>query len=626
MISNTDRGGQALAPREPEARYQSLLEQVPAITYMARFTDQGSTFYVSPQIEELLGFKTQEWVDDPELWRKQLHPDDRERVLEAHRRSQQFGQRFQAEYRLLARDGRVVWIQDTATVVYDDQGRLRFAQGVAVDITAHKQIQLALEEHEKRFRAFFENSFDGVGITGADGTILYASPAISTILGDPPEQLIGVNAFSRIHPDDLDLALQMHEQMLRSPGKTLSLELRCRRNDGVWRWLEFRLRNLLHDPNIGGVVSNVRDVTLRRQIEDELRASEKRHRALIEHSWDGIVLVDAAGLIFFTSPSVTRILGYGPGDLQGRHVLQMIHPDDAPRIAGLLQQLLATPHGTITAQYRFLHRDGTWRWLEGTGTNLLDEPSVQAVVGNFRDITRRKLAEDKLREYSEHLKAMSQQLITAHEAERAHLARELHDEFGQVLASLGFHLHAAKAQAGADVQKHLHDCTQVLQLAMDQVRNLSLDLRPTMLDVLGLESALRWLAERHQERGRCQVQVVGHVDQAQLSPEVAITCFRLAQEALTNVARHSHANHVWIELQARDARLEIVIRDDGIGFDIESVQQQLAHQRKFGLLGMRERVQLLGGALALSSSPGQGTKIVVSLPLDQDGGSRHPPE
>ncbi len=183
----------------------------------------------------------------------------------------------------------------------------------------------------------------------------------------------------------------------------------------------------------------------------------------------------------------------------------------------------------------------------------------------MKDISKRKEAEAAQEQYAERLQALSRRLLEVQEEERRHLARELHDEFGQMLAAITLHLYAAKSLAGEAALPRLEECATLLQQAGERVRSLALELRPTMLDTLGLEAALRWLTEQYQQRTGISVQVVGHLSGAPLVGEQAIACFRLAQEALTNVVRHAQAKHVWIELSQGDSVMELTVRDDGPG-------------------------------------------------------------
>jgi len=213
------------------------------------------------------------------------------------------------------------------------------------------------------------------------------------------------------------------------------------------------------------------------------------------------------------------------------------------------------------------------------------------------------------------LQHLSRRLLQVQEEERRHLSRELHDEFGQLLATITLHLYAAKALAGDAARSRLEQSIALLQQAGAQLRNLALELRPTMLETAGLDATLRWLAEQYQQRTGIVVEVVGHAND--VPGDVSIAGFRIAQEALTNVVRHAGASHVWIELRQSEGVLELSVRDDGAGFDVSPSLEQAAGRGRLGMLGMRERVQILGGSLEVDSKPGRGTHIRVSFPLPE---------
>jgi two-component system sensor histidine kinase UhpB len=257
---------------------------------------------------------------------------------------------------------------------------------------------------------------------------------------------------------------------------------------------------------------------------------------------------------------------------------------------------------------RLRRADGVYRWFLVRTVPLRDaNGNILRWYGSSTDIEDRRWAE----EASHHL---SRRLLEVQEAERRHLARELHDEFGQLLATINLHLHAARGVAGAEAKQHLEEATFLLQRAGAQVRSLALELRPTMLESAGVDATLRWLAEQHQSRTGIATEVVGRlVDD--VPGDLAICCFRVAQEALTNVVQHAAARHVSIELSRGDDALELIVRDDGVGFDVATKLEQATQRGRLGLLGMKERVQILGGSLKVDSAAGRGTEIRVSLPL-----------
>ncbi len=220
----------------------------------------------------------------------------------------------------------------------------------------------------------------------------------------------------------------------------------------------------------------------------------------------------------------------------------------------------------------------------------------------------------------EALHTLSRQVLEAQENERRRLARELHDEIGQALTALKFNLHAAQRQPET-LRARLEDSLDITNHTLQQVRNLSLDLRPSMLDDFGLTAALNWYMERQGERVGFATHVVIDPIPADLSPIIATTCFRVVQEAVTNTVRHAHARDVWITLRRHDRHLQLTINDNGIGFDVRAAQDRATRGMSMGLPGMHERVRLVGGQFVIKSAPQQGTEISVKLPLEMKGES-----
>jgi signal transduction histidine kinase len=257
--------------------------------------------------------------------------------------------------------------------------------------------------------------------------------------------------------------------------------------------------------------------------------------------------------------------------------------------------------------------DGRQKTIQNSSAPIRDmDGSIMGAVIVIEDVTERELAETALRESAKRLRYLSRRLLTVQEEERRHLSRELHDEFGQLLATITLHLQRAKAFAGETAQSSLEESMALLQRAGAQVRGLALELRPTMLETGGVEAALRWLVEQHEKCTGIPTEVVGHV--SDVSGDPAIAAFRVAQEALTNVVRHARAQRAWIELSQKDGLLNLVVRDDGVGFNVTQTLERAAGAGNLGLLGMKERVEILGGTLEIDSQPRQGTRIRISLP------------
>jgi signal transduction histidine kinase len=257
--------------------------------------------------------------------------------------------------------------------------------------------------------------------------------------------------------------------------------------------------------------------------------------------------------------------------------------------------------------------DGQRKTIQNSAAPILDADGliVGSVVVN-EDVTERVRAESALRESTDRLQHFSRRLLTVQEEERRHLSRELHDEFGQLLVGITLHLQAAKSLASEEARARLEECVLLIQQADTQLRSLVLELRPTMLESAGLAPTLRWMAKQHEERTGIATQVAGEL--SDVPSDLAIACFRVVQEALTNVIRHARARHVWIEFSQTEVALNLAVRDDGLGFDVAKTLEQAPNCGHLGLLGMKERVQILGGDFEVDSESGRGTRIRISFP------------
>lgn len=238
--------------------------------------------------------------------------------------------------------------------------------------------------------------------------------------------------------------------------------------------------------------------------------------------------------------------------------------------------------------------------------------------------TQRRLraAAEAVREYSKRLEALSGELWRAQETERRRLAHELHDEIGQALTALKLTLQRLRASAGATMAAGLDDSEALAGQILKQIREMALDLRPSMLDDHGLESALRWLVQRQTQRAGLEHQFSSNLSARRYGGPLETVCYRVVQEALTNVLRHAHARHLTVELRDTGIELLVVVRDDGAGFDTQALGRPEGPSASLGLSGMQERVHQAGGSLSIESRPGAGTSIQARFGLP--GGAPRP--
>ena len=248
-------------------------------------------------------------------------------------------------------------------------------------------------------------------------------------------------------------------------------------------------------------------------------------------------------------------------------------------------------------------------------------PAVRRALTERRERERHLDTRRALERSQERLRALSRGLLEVQEAERRRLARDLHDDIGQVLTALKIQLESlARSSAGsrseADTGAALQECAETTRHALERVRQLSLSLRPLQLDDLGLAAALRSHVDRQAKLGGLRPHFDAADAPALVAPEVETACFRIAQEAITNVLRHARGRNLWVRLFTADGRLALSVRDDGAGFELEGARRRAAVGDSLGVIGMEERAALVGGSLELRTAPGQGTVLLATFPLE----------
>jgi PAS domain S-box-containing protein len=354
----------------------------------------------------------------------------------------------------------------------------------------------------------------------------------------------------------------------------------------------------------------------RQQAVKELRQSEERFRALVQNSTDATGITDKDGIILYRSPKLLTTLGYEVAEALGKNIFDYFWPEDLPRARSRLAELVKGPGNTQRDEYRLRHKDGSCRFIESVSSNHLEDPAIGGIVFNYRDITEHRRAGERLKESRQRLQVLSRRLVEVQETERRQLARELHDEIGQALTVAEMNLQAMLQSPGIDgLAPRVKQSLEVVDRVIEQVHDLSLNLRPSMLDDLGLEPALRWCTERQAALAGLQAEVRADPLEQRLDPMIETACFRVAQEALTNVVKHAKARTVIVELTTNDEQLHLSVRDDGVGFDVVSFRELAVRGASLGLLSMEERSTLAGGGLDYHSLPGRGTEVHAWFPL-----------
>lgn len=342
----------------------------------------------------------------------------------------------------------------------------------------------------------------------------------------------------------------------------------------------------------------------------------KQFGTLVHQSSDLITVIDPEGTVRYQSASVEQILGIPASKLVGSNLCNLIHPEDVPRALALWADLAQRPHATGRVEYRLRSGDGSWLHVESAATNLLLDPTVGGLVLNTRDITERHEVEEAIRKLQVERGQLLDRTVQATEQERKRIAVELHDGPVQRLTALDLKLTwiGGEVERGdTEVVDRLQEVQSLLREQIHQLRLMMTELRPPILDERGLEAALRDHLITTENGVELEVSVEASLLK-RLAPAQEIILYRVAQEAVANVLKHAQAEHAWLTLQERSGQVLLEIRDDGIGFDPLLVPP--TRNGHFGILGMRERIELAGGTWDLHSVPGGGTLIRASLPRE----------
>jgi PAS domain S-box-containing protein len=353
------------------------------------------------------------------------------------------------------------------------------------------------------------------------------------------------------------------------------------------------------------------------QAERALSQSEARFERIAENAPDMIFRWSYARGFEYVSPSSVDVIGYTPEEHYADPGLgyRSIYLEDVPIYESVFSDF-ADPEGPRRyCVIRWHHKEGHTVHVEMRMTPLFDEHgNLLAVEGIARDISQHVRARERLRE-------LTARLTNAHEEERRRIAHELHDEVGQALTIAKMRMQMARnalPEDADDVRDRLEMLDELIRETLQDVRALSHELRPPLLDEMGWEPALESLCESFSQRTGLPVTFISPGDYLRLDPDSELVAYRVVQEALTNTVRHAQAREAVVRAAMHDDKLDITIEDDGIGFDIDAIMQTDYTDVGIGLLGMRERVDTVGGEIDLTTSPGNGTRIHLVLPRKEE--------
>lgn len=639
-----------VALQESEQKFRTFTENTTAAILIHQ---GGKCLYVNAALATITGYFLED-LYTLNFW-ELIHPDQREAV-KAHSLAQLRGQPGQSRYetKIITQSGQERWI-DLTTDLISYEGRSAVLWTFQ-DITGHKQLEVALQESETRYRAISELTSDyayALRLGPDQFTIEWISGAFQRVSGLAPEKLLHLQSLLElVHPEDRPAAIQQFHTTCT--GQSTVVEIRLIIPTGQVRILRNH-QSPVWDPlhqQVVRIYGAAQDITTHKQMEaEQLRfTAQLRAAADLVAQINGILdpqqllpeVVDQLRTRF-GFPQVALYLLDPETEHLTLHVISITGKPAGDSAAGYAgEKFLSATETVIQAANRreiVVHQPepaAAAPWTEvavpltardhligvlaiqnapGQAFSQVDLDTLSTLAGQIAIALENARLFEQVQKTASRLQTLSHRLVEVQENERRHIARELHDEIGQFLTGLKLNLELNERRPAELAQQGQHEALTLVNDLIGRVRELSLDLRPSLLDDLGLLPALLWHFERYTAQTNVQVHFKQSGLERRFSPGLETAVYRIIQEALTNVARHAQVPEATIRIWCDERNLRLQVEDDGVGFEPHSI---LTHGGSTGLPGILERARLVGGELIVASAPGEGTRLTAVLPLGSD--------
>ncbi|MDP2861969.1 MAG: PAS domain S-box protein, partial [Desulfobacterales bacterium] len=621
-ITERKQAEEALSVRE--RTYRTLAENLPGIVYRVHIREKDRMQFFNNILVTMTGYNEKELIEgevcsiDP-----LIVAEDRDRVIAEVNAAIKDNRSFSIEYRITHKDGTSRFFFERGRPIFGND-ELHCIDGVILDITERKRAEEALRESEEKYRNLVENAAEAIYVA-QDGKLVFLNPMTAMMSGYSGEELMARPFTEFVHPDDRDMVIDRHVRRIKGEELPHIYSFRIIHRDGNIRWVELNtvLINWKGKPATLNFLSNI---TERRQAELKLKESEEIMRYIIKHDPNAIAVYDRNLQYIAVSNRYLQDYNVKESDIIGKHHYE-VFPEMPQKwkdvhlrcLAGAIERndddYFERPDGSITYN--------SWEcrpWHRSDG-------EIGGIITYTEVTTERKKSEEELRTSRSQLRALAARLQQIREYERIMIAREIHDEMGGGLTGLKMDLSwllrkmsdADPGEARVALMDKIHTSNALIDQMIHVVRRISTDLRPSVLDDLGLIAALEWQLSEFTSRTEIPHEFATTIEYVNMEENTAIAVFRIFQEALTNVARHSRATKVAVILREGerslfgDKSLVLEIRDNGRGI----TEEEILNPESLGLLGMKERVLAFEGELSIRGEPGGGTALVLQIPRKQ---------
>ena len=602
----------AKARSESEEKFRSLVLYIPDVIWTS--DKNQHIIFISRNVKAVTGYTQEEEyeIDQRIRWWDRIHPDDAEGYRITYKKLTEKKKPFNIIYRFKHKDGKWVWIHDRAIAAYEKDG-MKYAHGLLTDITEHKVAEAEIKKLKEKYESVIRNIPDTIysGLPDETCSMVFISDRYKDWTGYSPQDFHKDPRLwpKTVHPEDRDRAVRNYIKACEKKEAYLSEYRVVHKDTGQIRWardhgvpvIDQKGKLILFD----GVII---DITERKQMEQALKKSEEFSSELLSNSPNPVIVIDSDGSIRYVNPALERITDYSSAELLGMKPPYPWQMEESSRKGGTNSH--AAAHESMAEVERpFRKKCGKRFWARESTVAVTHSDGSRYLLVNWVDITEQKRLRDNMQFYI-------RETTIAQEQERKRLSRELHDETAQSLADLYTDIDEImmKERLSESVIKRLQRLRHKLDNTLDEVRRFSHELRPGLLDEFGLIPSLELLTEEMSREGKldCRINIIG--SEQGLSSEAEAILFRITQEALQNVRKHSAASEAEVNVEFCNGKVRLNIADNGMGFEVPDDLSSFARRGKLGVIGMQERARLLNGSLTVKSETGKGTTIVVEIP------------
>jgi PAS domain S-box-containing protein len=605
--------------KQAEAKFKIVVEQSLLGFYII---SRDKFVYVNPKLAEIFGYEQHELIDSKV--EKVIHPDDREMVAE-HVRVRMEGEQETVHYEAkgLKKNGETVIIEVFCSGILKE--KTTTIMGTLLDITERKRTELLINSERKLSNEII-NSIPGLfALFDENLRFIRWNKNFEIVSGYTPEEILtlhGIESFFDNEKDKKRAAGILAEIFEKGSG---SGEISSLMKDRKPIELFFIGRSFKHEGRTYLITTGI-DIGKRKRAEEELKLAYKRLSYHVENTPLAVIEWDKDLFITRWSGQAEQIFGWRASEVVGKNMydpdVRLLYEEDIPKIRELVSEFMQGLMDRNLSLNRNYTKDRKVIYCEWYNSVLKnDQGEVVTILSLTHDITERKEAEEKLNQSYHRIRSLSEHLQNIREEERKRISREIHDELGQQLTVMKLDvswLIKRLSTAEETVNQKLGELKDLLDTTVVSVRRISSELRPSLLDDLGLTAAMEWHLKEFESRSGIQTSFNAPEEEWQLSDSVKTGLFRIFQESLTNVARHSEAKAVKVDFRRQNGHLVLQIKDNGKGFD----KKETNEKKTLGILGMKERTASMGGNYEIESKPEKGTTVTVNLPFKNINSSK----